>query len=45
MTNLIFESDLFESGQHHVTLENESDFKREMFEINEHLQLQVTKSD
>jgi hypothetical protein len=45
MTNLIFESDLFESGQLHVTLENEDGFKREMFEVNEHLQLQVTKSD
>lgn len=45
MTNVTFESDLFESGRLSVTIEDEGGFKQEMFAVNSHLQLLVTKSD
>jgi hypothetical protein len=45
MTNLIFESELFESGKFSVIIENDECFKEEMFEINEHLQMLVGKTD
>lgn len=44
MTNVTFESDLFESGKLSVTIEDEGGFKQEMFAVNSHLQLLVTKS-
>lgn len=43
MTNVTFKSDLFESGQYSVIIDDERGFKQEMFAINDHLQLLVSR--